>query len=286
MWSQQWERSKFTEKVAQKFQEAFRLSIVYFRAHHQELTLNQISEMIHQFSELIPDPRYRSWVMTICNETILHLLKIYLQKIEESDAVDAEQFSSTINAIGKFAQPLQRYCKENDPDKVLWRLAEIATSVVPHASPIMVKDMVAGFSQLLVYSDKLLNEVTLYIEVHLESFDATTLAVILRSFSRFEYVQCGRLVPKISTKIIPSVSELTTYLLAKLLWTISLFGWKNAEPLHDALLTVRLVLDNHTYQHYTCCRKQTSAFACLVILISFFLPSTCRIRDTTQETFS
>ena len=211
---------------------------VYFRVHYRDLTLLEVCDMIAHFSGLVPGPKGRLWAARQCNETLLHLVQMWYEKLSNAESIDPGTFSQTIRVIGRFGKPFQQHCAKADPDNSLWKLADLATSLVPSATPEMIVSMLDGFAKLRVFRDRFLAEVTLYTELNIESFAPWNLIDLLDAYRRLRYEKTTRLMGKISHAIIPRVHELSPDRLARLLWIISSFRWKHTTELNDALLKV------------------------------------------------
>ena len=194
--------------------------------------------MIEHFAGLIPGPKGKEWAAEQCNETLLHLLQMWWEKLKNSESINPGSFSKTIQVISQFGQPFRTHCIQADTEFTLRKLALLATSLVPSSTPEMIISMLDGFARLKVFEERFLAEVTLYTEINVESFTPWNLIDILDGFQRLEYEKTTRLMGKISHAVIPRVHELSPENLAKLLWIISSFGWKHTTELNDALLKV------------------------------------------------
>lgn len=213
--------------------------IAYFRAKHTDFALEDVSRLIQEFADLIPDGRYRKWIVDLSKDTLVHLLQLYLEKLNQMECVDAAEFSNTIKALGVFGGDLTQYCIDSDPEKVLWKLSHIAASVVPYSTAEMVTNLMIGFSQLFVFGERFLNEAVLFVEVNMESFDSQSLAEILYACTRLHHVdKFSRLMARISNVIIGSLHMVNNVMLIRLLWTISTFRWKHVDALQKALVEV------------------------------------------------
>ena len=228
-----------TPRVAQKCEEALRLATIHYRLNHHRFTLKETSDAIHQFSDLIPSYLYRNWTIPKCEETLVHLIQMYLEKLNASESIEPLEFSVTMKSIGKFGEPLAEVIHQSTPyDNPLRELIKLATQLIPHFTPEMITDVVLAVSKLFVFDAKFLDEVILYVEINFAGFNPVLLASLMNAISHFRYKKLSRLVTRVSAALIPAKSELTSRHIANLLQAISNHRWKNATELQDALLQV------------------------------------------------
>lgn len=208
---------------------------MFFQVHYSTLTLDQISKLVIYFSEFVPED-HQTWMIDQTAETLIWCIQLFLEKLNQQVELNQECFLSTMKALGEFGSPLRDYSIKSDPDQLLWKLCPLAMKTVPSLTVESFVDLVHSFGQLKVRNEEFLEEVNLYLEVHWNQFDASSLISVFAAFGRLNYDKTSRMVKRVTSVISENIDRLKPAELVLMMGAITAHRWRNAYDLWKILI--------------------------------------------------